>query len=72
MHRPAHLSHAIHRWAEFSNPLMFTGLLLSAVVLKIIFHHMTCLARALPESCVLIVVGVLSGVRSNTKNRKSW
>ena len=41
---------------------MFTGMIISAVLLKIIFHHMKFLAKILPESCVLIVVGIISGV----------
>jgi len=40
---------------------MFTGMIICAVLLKIVFHHLTWLARVLPESCVLIVIGVLSG-----------
>jgi len=49
------------RWPEFSSAVMFCGMIISAVILKIIFHHMTWLAKALPESCVLIVIGILSG-----------
>jgi len=49
------------RWSEFSSAIMFSGMIISAVILKIIFHHLTWLAKALPESCVLIVIGVLSG-----------
>eukprot|EP00091_Calanus_sinicus_P013846 TRINITY_DN30754_c0_g1_i1.p1 TRINITY_DN30754_c0_g1~~TRINITY_DN30754_c0_g1_i1.p1 ORF type:complete len:169 (-),score=47.41 TRINITY_DN30754_c0_g1_i1:33-515(-) len=49
------------RWSEFSSAIMFSGMIISAVILKIIFHHMPWLAKALPESCVLIVVGILSG-----------
>jgi len=41
---------------------MFTGLIISAVMLKIIFHHLPLLAKILPESCVLIVVGIFAGV----------
>ena len=41
---------------------MFTGMIITAVVLKIIFHHLTLLSKLLPESCVLIVVGIIAGV----------
>ena len=41
---------------------MFTGMIISAVLLKIIFHHMEFLAKILPESCVLIVVGIMAGI----------
>ena len=36
-------------------------MIILAVILKIIFHHLTWLARILPESCVLIVIGILVG-----------
>lgn len=49
------------RWSEFSSAIMFSGMIISAVILKIIFHHLPWLAKALPESCVLIVIGILSG-----------
>lgn len=38
------------------------GLLVIALILKVVFHHMPCLARALPESCVLILVGINFGI----------
>lgn len=41
---------------------MFTGMILIAAILKIIFHHLHWLARLLPESCVLIVVGIITAV----------
>jgi len=47
---------------EFSSAIMFTGMIITAVVLKIIFHHLTLLSKLLPESCVLIVVGIIAGV----------
>ena len=37
-------------------------MIISAVLLKIIFHHMELLSKLLPESCVLIVVGIFAGV----------
>ena len=37
-------------------------MIISAVLLKIIFHHMEFLAKILPESCVLIVVGIMAGI----------
>ena len=44
---------------------MFTALLTIAVVLKIIFHNMPWLAKVLPESCVLILVGINFGLILN-------
>lgn len=62
----AHESHGVHlaswRWDEFSSPILFTGMIISAVILKIIFHHLPRLEKLLPESCVLIVVGILCGL----------
>jgi len=49
------------RWKEFSSAIMFSSMIISAVILKIVFHHLPWLAKALPESCVLIVIGILSG-----------
>ena len=53
------------RWEEHWEPIMFTVMLSIAVVLKIIFHHMPWLARRLPESCVLILVGITVGIFLN-------
>ena len=53
------------RWEEHWKPIMFTVMLSIAVVLKIIFHHMPWLARLLPESCVLILVGINFGIILN-------
>ena len=36
-------------------------MIILAVILKIVFHHLTWLARLLPESCVLIVIGIVVG-----------
>jgi len=36
-------------------------MIILAVILKIIFHHMEWLAKILPESCVLIIIGILVG-----------
>ena len=44
---------------------MFTAMILCAAILKIIFHHLPWLANLLPESCVLIVVGILSAMIIN-------
>ena len=50
------------RWAQFSSPILFTGMLITACVLKIIFHHIHILEKMLPESCILIVVGSVCGL----------
>jgi len=66
-HDGSHESHGgVHlaswRWDEFSSPILFTGILIFAVILKIVFHHLPRLEKLLPESCVLIVVGILCGL----------
>ena len=73
LHHEAHDVHDEHhgvhlaswRWSEYSSPIMFTGMILCAVILKIIFHHLPWLAKLLPESCVLIVVGIFAAVLIN-------
>lgn len=37
-------------------------MLITASILKIIFHHIHFLEKILPESCVLIVVGIVCGL----------
>jgi len=58
------------RWSEtyysqdstFSSPVLVSGLIIFAIVFKILFHHLSVLERLLPESCVLILVGTFFGV----------
>jgi len=58
------------RWSDiyysanstFSSPVLVSGLIIFAIVFKILFHHLSVLERLLPESCVLILVGTLFGV----------
>ena len=42
-------------------PMVTSGMIIGVVILKIIFHHMEWLAKILPESCVLIIIGILVG-----------
>ena len=48
--------------SEFSSPVLVSGLIIFAIVFKILFHHLSVLEKLLPESCVLILVGTLFGV----------
>ena len=58
------------RWSEiyysqnstFSSPVLVSGLIIFAIVFKILFHHLSVLEKLLPESCVLILVGTFFGV----------
>jgi len=53
-------------YSKFSRPVMISLLVVFAVIFKIIFHHLTFLERLLPESCVLILVGILFGLLITT------
>lgn len=68
--------HGIHvmgwRWDEYSTPLLFTGMIVSAVICKIIFHHMEFLSKLLPESCALILVGIIAGVFTDYVLLDEW
>jgi sodium/hydrogen exchanger 3 len=64
--------HGIHlyswRWNEtyygikFYRPIIMSSLIIFAVAFKIIFHHLSFLEQMLPESCVLILVGMVFGI----------
>eukprot|EP00095_Tigriopus_kingsejongensis_P008991 maker-scaffold783_size97670-snap-gene-0.22 protein:Tk08991 transcript:maker-scaffold783_size97670-snap-gene-0.22-mRNA-1 annotation:"hypothetical protein DAPPUDRAFT_314297" len=49
------------RWNEYSSIMMFTLMILLAGILKLLFHHIPFLAERFPESCVLIVIGIIIG-----------
>ena len=49
-------------YCEFGSILFFTLLLLVASLCKILFHHAPQFIHYLPESCVLIIVGVITGL----------
>ena len=48
-------------WAQVELPLVITVFLLLTSLLKIGFHHADFLSTILPESCVLIILGVTAG-----------
>merc|ERR1711990_162395 len=58
------------RWSDiyysqdstFSSHVLVSGLIIFAIVFKILFHHLSVLENLLPESCVLILVGILFGL----------
>ena len=58
--------HGIHlaswRWSEYSVYLAFILMIISAGVLKLLFHHCHCLSAYFPESCVLILIGIVVGL----------
>lgn len=50
------------RWSEYRYILMFSVMVIMAGILKLLFHHATFLSRHLPESCALIVIGIIIGM----------
>ena len=48
--------------SSFKCQVMVCAFILTALVLKILFHHATWLEAILPESCVLIILGGLVGL----------
>ena len=49
------------RWEEYSSLVVFILVIITAAVLKLLFHHCHCLASYFPESCVLIIIGIVFG-----------
>ena len=49
------------RWEEYDTIITFTVMFIVAGVLKLAFHHMPKLSRHLPESCALIIIGMVVG-----------
>lgn len=58
--------HGVHlvswRWEDYSDPIMICLTILVAGIFKLLFHHAHFLSKNVPESCVLIVIGILIGV----------
>jgi len=58
--------HGVHlaswRWTEFSRMFLFTLMIICAVLIKITFHHAKFLSKYVPESCVLILLGIILAV----------
>ncbi len=50
------------RWEEYKNTILFTLMILLVSLLKVGFHHVPKLAHHFPESCLLIIVGLVTGV----------
>jgi len=48
--------------SSFKCQVMVCAFIITALVLKILFHHATWLEKLLPESCVLIILGGLVGL----------
>ena len=48
--------------SSFKCQVEVCAIIISALILKILFHHATLLEKLLPESCVLIILGMLFGL----------
>ena len=57
--------HGIHlaswKWCEYYEHILFCLIVILAGVFKLAFHHAPFLSDYLPESCALIIVGIISG-----------
>ena len=63
-HEAANQHHGIRlvswRWDEYAKLVTFCMIIISAGIFKLAFHHATWLSW-LPESCVLIIIGLILG-----------
>ena len=61
-HGHAHQVHlASWRWKEYGKMLVFTLVIVLAGMIKLGFHHTPILSEYLPESCALIICGIIMG-----------
>ena len=58
------------RWEEYSSLVVFILVIITAAVLKLLFHHCHCLASYFPESCVLIIIGIVFGAWATESNNQ--
>ena len=49
------------RWCEYYEHILFCLLIVFAGIFKLAFHHTPFLSEYLPESCALIIIGIISG-----------
>ena len=59
-------NHGIHlvswRWNDYSQYFVVCIMIMLAAVVKVLFHEIPILYKHFPESCVLIVLGVILGI----------
>lgn len=60
-HDVPHIHLASWRWEEYGKILTPTLVLILAGIIKILFHHTPILPNYMPESCVLIIIGICMG-----------
>ena len=49
------------RWKEYWEHILLCLIIIMAGIFKLAFHHTPVLSTYLPESCVLIIIGIISG-----------
>merc|ERR1719508_640193 len=52
---------AAWRWKEVGSYFVFIGFVVLSGLAKIVFHHFHSLSSRIPESCLLILVGICFG-----------
>lgn len=55
------ISLAAWRWSEFSSHIIISLTILLCGLFKLVFHRINILSKSVPESCVLILLGVVVG-----------
>ena len=50
------------RWEEYWNIITYSLIIVICGIIKLVFHHIPILSKHLPESTVLILVGVIIGI----------
>ena len=57
--------HGIHlaswRWCDYYEHILFCLIVILAGIFKLVFHHTPMLSNYFPESCALIIIGIISG-----------
>ena len=59
-HHEVHL--ASWRWDEYWNIITYALIIVICGIIKLVFHHIPIISKHLPESTVLILVGVIIGI----------
>ena len=59
-HDGVHL--ASWRWEEYWNIITYSLIIVICGIIKLVFHHIPIVSKHLPESTVLILVGVIIGI----------
>ena len=59
-HYEVHL--ASWRWDEYWNIITYALIIVICGIIKLVFHHIPIISKHLPESTVLILVGVIIGI----------